>query len=122
MMSTDICRRFVPPATAELPGQRMPGEGASLTDQPAVRYVGRRVGGAAQVVRETEDGRQSPLPLRTDLRKHSPTGFEWGYEDSGPAQLALAILADAVGPTRAQVLYQDHPPRHRRRALTGRPH
>jgi hypothetical protein len=34
------------------------------------------------------------LPSRTDLRNHSPTGFEWGYEGSGPAQLALAILCD----------------------------
>lgn len=26
------------------------------------------------------------------LRKHSPTGFSWGYGGSGPAQLALSIL------------------------------
>jgi hypothetical protein len=25
---------------------------------------------------------------------HSPTGFEWGYAGSGPAQTALAILLD----------------------------
>ena len=41
------------------------------------------------------DGR--PLPMRLDLANHSPTGFEWGYSGSGPAQLALAILADALG-------------------------
>ena len=34
-----------------------------------------------------------PLPARLDLANHSPTGFEWGYAGSGPAQLALAILA-----------------------------
>jgi Family of unknown function (DUF6166) len=34
------------------------------------------------------------LPLRLDLRNHSASGFEWGYEGSGPAQLAVAILAD----------------------------
>lgn len=34
------------------------------------------------------------LPPRTDLRNHSPDGFEWGYFGSGPSQLALAILAD----------------------------
>ena len=34
------------------------------------------------------------LDPRLDLRNHSPTGFEWGYGGSGPAQLALAILAD----------------------------
>lgn len=38
-----------------------------------------------------------PLPMRLDLDNHSPTGFEWGYAGSGPAQLALAILADALG-------------------------
>lgn len=37
------------------------------------------------------------LPLRLDLVNHSPTGFEWGYGGSGPAQLALALLADATG-------------------------
>ncbi len=46
------------------------------------------------------------LPDRLDLRNHSPTGFEWGYEGSGPAQLALAILADVVGPELALKHYQ----------------
>jgi len=27
-----------------------------------------------------------------NLCNHSPTGFEWGYEGSGPAQLAFAML------------------------------
>jgi hypothetical protein len=27
-----------------------------------------------------------------EVAKHSPTGFNWGYNGSGPAQLALAIL------------------------------
>lgn len=35
----------------------------------------------------------SPLPPRFDLKNHSPDGFSWGYRGSGPAQLALAILA-----------------------------
>lgn len=34
-----------------------------------------------------------PEPSRA-LRNHSPTGFEWGYGGSGPAQLSLAILLD----------------------------
>jgi hypothetical protein len=38
-----------------------------------------------------------PLDPRLDLDNHSPTGFEWGYAGSGPAQLALALLADALG-------------------------
>jgi len=38
-----------------------------------------------------------PLRPRLDLRNHSPTGFNWGYGGSGPAQLALALCADALG-------------------------
>ena len=53
------------------------------------RYAGRRQGYAVSV---TVDGRR--LNPRFDLWNHSPTGFEWGYGGSGPAQLALAILAD----------------------------
>jgi hypothetical protein len=30
------------------------------------------------------------------VRNHSPTGFEWGYNGSGPAQLSLAILLDVL--------------------------
>lgn len=30
------------------------------------------------------------------LRNHSPGGFAWGYHGSGPAQLALALLLDAL--------------------------
>jgi hypothetical protein len=40
---------------------------------------------------------EGELPLRLDLANHSPTGFEWGYGGSGPAQLSLALLADALG-------------------------
>ena len=31
-----------------------------------------------------------PLSLHLEVRDHSPTGFAWGYDGSGPAQLALA--------------------------------
>ncbi len=53
----------------------------------------------------TVNGR--PLNPRLDLCNHSPTGFEWGYGGSGPAQLALAILADRLGDDRQALnLYQ----------------
>jgi hypothetical protein len=58
-------------------------------------YQGKREGYAAFV---TVDGR--PLNPRLDLYNHSPTGFEWGYCGSGPAQLALALLADHFGDDR----------------------
>ncbi len=47
------------------------------------------------------------LSLRLDLANHSPTGFAWGYGGSGPAQSALAILADHLdNNARAMHLYQ----------------
>jgi hypothetical protein len=65
-------------------------------------YEGRREGYAALV---TVNGR--PLNPRLDLWNHSPTGFEWGYGGSGPAQLALALLADHLGDdNEAVVLHQ----------------
>ena len=56
------------------------------------RYQGRRNGTAVEV---TVDGK--PLSPRLDLWNHSPSGFEWAYSGSGPAQLALALLADCFG-------------------------
>jgi hypothetical protein len=52
----------------------------------------------------TVDGR--PLDPRLDLRNHSPSGFEFGYGGSGPAQLALAILADCCDDATALDCYQ----------------
>ena len=43
----------------------------------------------------TVDGK--PLPPRHDLKRLSKTGFEWTFEGPGPAQLALALLADHLG-------------------------
>lgn len=40
------------------------------------------------------------------LRQHSPTGFDWGYSGSGPAQLALALLLDCCGEELAIAHYQ----------------
>ena len=47
----------------------------------------------------TVDG--SRLPPRHDLRLLSKAGFEWTYEGAGPAQLALALLADHLGDDQA---------------------
>jgi hypothetical protein len=43
----------------------------------------------------TVDGK--PLAPRYDLKRLSKTGFEWTFEGPGPAQLALALLADHLG-------------------------
>jgi hypothetical protein len=58
-------------------------------------YEGSRTLAGAIV---TVDGR--PLPPRLDLRALSKAGFEWTYEGAGPAQLALALLADHFGDDR----------------------
>lgn len=62
---------------------------------------GRSLDGAIVTVDER------PLDPRVDLKRLSPTGFEWTYEGAGPAQLALALLADHLGDDRrALALYQ----------------
>ncbi len=68
-------------------------------------YSGRRAPDGSAIVTRA-DG--SELPPRLDLANHSPTGFEWGYGGSGPAQLALAILADCLeDDERALDLHQE---------------
>ena len=52
-------------------------------------YSGERIG--SRVLVRVDDELLCP---RLDLCPHSPNGFDWGYRGSGPAQLALAILAD----------------------------
>jgi hypothetical protein len=65
-------------------------------------YVGGRSLAGAEV---TVDG--TALDPRFDLKRLSPTGFEWTYEGNGPAQLALALLADHLGDDgRALQLYE----------------
>ena len=67
--------------------------------------------GNTQVEVLTEGKPPRQLDWRLDLRRHSPTGIEWGYGGSGPAQLALAILAEHYadvpnGDERALQVYQ----------------
>src|SRR5258708_36446017 len=55
-----------------------------------VSYFGIRENGEARVFRylpgiDPKEGKS--LDLRFDLPRHSPTGPEWGYGGSGPAQL-----------------------------------
>ncbi len=73
----------------------------------AVIYKGRRLGAdtAADVaVTKVTAGKRGAYMVTTlhpepslKLHNHSPTGFNWGYGGSGPAQLALALLLDATG-------------------------
>lgn len=56
-------------------------------------YVGYRQRGRAIVEKLPEQERLTP-ERSLELANHSPSGFEWGYGGSGPAQLSLALLVD----------------------------
>ena len=58
------------------------------------------------------------IPERQDLRNHSPSGFAWGYEGSGPSQLALAILCDYLG---SDALALSHYQEFKRRVIAAIP-
>lgn len=79
--------------------------------------MGFRVGGLCHVYSWDASNPQRPVKLepRLDLWNHSPTGFDWGYMGSGPAQLALALAADALADgARAVLVHQAM-----KRALSG---
>ncbi len=65
-------------------------------------YSGTRVfdqacstrGEASVFVQNVVDDEPADSRPLTHIPYHSPDGFEWGYAGSGPADLALAILAD----------------------------
>jgi len=49
-----------------------------------------------QITLELRQGADYESPMRLNPVNHSPSGFEWDYGGGGPAQLALAILADCL--------------------------
>jgi len=62
---------------------------------------------AGRQVTVREGGTKLPLAVRADLRKHS-SAFAWGASaDPGCAQLALALLADALGDDAGAVRFQE---------------
>lgn len=67
----------------------------------AVIYRGTRQGACEVTVKKEtySPTKIIPLPIGPSLAvcNHSPTGFNWGYGGSGPAQLALALLLDFTG-------------------------
>ena len=92
-------------------------------DPTEVRQEASSTGGPAGVSTETVfQGKRDPtapvgeectvivdgslLSYRYDLLSASPAGFEWGYGGSGPAQLAIAILAHAFDDEFACEWYQ----------------
>lgn len=78
---------FAPPDTDPVIATGLRWDTTEPTERGHIRVQHLRVKGSSGRI----------LPMRLKWRSHSPTGFEWGYEGSGPAQLALAILAEATG-------------------------
>lgn len=60
-----------------------------------VRYEGERMYGETRVYVVHDDGRRGRLEHR--IFCHSAGGFDWGYGGSGPSELALNLLAHALG-------------------------
>lgn len=65
------------------------------------KYEGVATGGGVGGQTVLVDGK----PLK-HIVKHSPTGLNWGYGGSGPADLALSILTDLYDPEFAEANYQ----------------
>ena len=65
----------------------------TMTERNPVIYRGYRNTSKGALVDRSDEKKLDP---RADLIEHSPDGFEWGYGGSGPAQLALAIIADTL--------------------------
>ena len=102
----DYGRLPVPADPDDRPPTPPAGGGAG---SPARIYRGFTTPDGERRVTVTANGITRDLDPRLDLRNHSPTGLNWAYGGSGPAQLALALLADALGDDRrALALYQDY--------------
>jgi hypothetical protein len=74
---------------------------------PGTTYLPYNDGDDIVLKREGMFGENKIMNVRRTIVKHSPDGFEWGYGGSGPADLALNILAMFVPENRAQEIYQD---------------
>jgi len=72
-------------------------------------FKGARVNGS-ELVWVEQDGVPERLITATfslTFAKRSPTGFNWGYQGSGPSQLALALLLEIeIAPYYAMMFYQ----------------
>lgn len=68
-------------------------------------YRGKKSAGTikGQIILVEEDEKLYALK---HIKRHSPTGFNWGYGGSGPADTALSILTNCLGEEEASQLYQ----------------
>lgn len=70
--------------------------GRLLEDTPVLCDV-PPITDAGLICRRLADGRAAANVPHT-IKHHSPTGFEWGYGGSGPAELALNAMAVLLRP------------------------
>lgn len=70
-------------------------------------FCGRRNTGEAGPGEVFKNGKPFTADRSLKIQNKSPTGFQWGYGGSGPAQLALALLLDVVGRKAAEFWFQD---------------
>lgn len=62
-------------------------------------------GGDAESRAVYRDSSELSPEVSLRLRNHSPSGFNWGYGGSGPAQLSIAILLDYYGNDAPELRY-----------------
>lgn len=72
-----------------------PGRGAATSYHGRRETTGSARGATIVYASNTEAGWTAPL---VHFVRHSPSGFEWGYAGSGPADLARSLIIDAIGP------------------------
>jgi hypothetical protein len=66
---------------------------------PTCYHGARLADGRVRIIaHDKQTGERYDLP---HIKRHSPTGLEWGYAGSGPADLARSLLIDALGPAAA---------------------
>jgi hypothetical protein len=101
--------RRIRSAHAEAPETHVHSHRAGVVN--ASNYYAGRHKAQGVLVTVTRSGRTERLDPCSDLRNNLPTGFAWGYNGNGPAQLALAMLTDYFGANPggkalAEALYQ----------------
>jgi hypothetical protein len=65
-------------------------------------------GEAAHRVSVREGDAKRPLEPRGDLSNQNKVQFGWGRQEGDPAQLSVALLADALGDDRRAIKLHQH--------------
>ena len=87
-----------------------PGRYTTKADPALVAFRGVRLpDGICKLYCIYPDNEATEIDLNRSLavRDHSPTGFEWGYGGSGPAQTALALLLETTDENVALRFYEE---------------